>query len=177
MVAGGAGRRRSSRGAVHHRGICPRVVRQRGFTLVELVMVLVVAAVLAVFAAPRLLGLSDFNARGFHDETAALLRYARKSAIAQRRPVCVVFVAAGASLRIDSDRDTATGTLGCEADLSGPGGDTPAHITARGSVQYATLPATIVFDGLGSPAAGATIQVTGAARALTVEATTGYVHD
>ena len=64
---------------------------QRGFTLIELVMVLVLAGVLAVFAAPRLFSTGDFNARGFQDETLSLLRYAQKAAIAQRRTVCVTF--------------------------------------------------------------------------------------
>jgi len=150
---------------------------RRGFTLVELVMVIVVAAVLAVVAAPRLFGISGFDARGFHDETAALLRYAQKTAIAQRRPVCVVFGAASASLRIDADRTAGTGADGCEADLAGPRGESPGGVTARGAVAYAGTPSTVVFDGLGSPGAGATIQVTGASRSITVEAATGYVHE
>lgn len=66
-------------------------VRQRGFTLIELIMVMVMLGVLAVFAAPRIFNSDDFYARGFHDETLALLRYAQKTAIAQRRTVCVTF--------------------------------------------------------------------------------------
>lgn len=142
-----------------------------------MVLVMVVAGVLAVFVAPRLVGINDFNARGFHDETLALLRYAQKSAVAQRRPVCVSFIATGASLSIDADRSAATGTLGCEADLTGARGERPAAVLARGPVQYTSVPAPVVFDGLGRPSAGATIQVGGAARQVTVEAVTGYVHD
>ena len=92
----------------------------RGFTLVELVITLVLLSALAVFVAPRLSGVSDFQARGFHDETLALLRHAQKSAIAQRRTVCVLFAANSASLRLDADRNAASGTDGCEADLTGP---------------------------------------------------------
>jgi len=40
-------------------------------------MVIVMMGVLAVFAAPRLFDSTDFYARGFHDETMALLRYAQ----------------------------------------------------------------------------------------------------
>ena len=181
MIAAGAGGSRSSHLAASVGAVSPLDrgpgVCQCGFTLVELIIVLVLGAVLAVFAAPRLTGLGDFNARGFHDETMSLLRYAQKAAIAQRRPVCVVFGAAGAVLRMDSDRNAASGTSGCEADATGPRGDTPGSIAARGGVQYQAVPATVVFDGLGAPAAGATIQVNGNARQVTVEATTGYVHD
>jgi len=130
-----------------------------------------------VFVAPRLSGIGDFNARGFHDETLALLRHAHKSAVAQRRPVCVVFTANSATLRIDADRDSGTGTSGCEADLAGPRGETPAGTAARGSVQYASTPPTLVFDAQGRPSAGLSAQVSGASRQIIVEAGTGYVHD
>ena len=44
---------------------------QRGFTLIELVMVSILVGVLAVFVAPRLLDTRDIHARGLHDETLA----------------------------------------------------------------------------------------------------------
>src|SRR5665647_363876 len=75
---------------------------QRGFTLIELIMVMVMLGVLAVFAAPRIFNSDDFYARGFHDETLALLRYAQKTAIAQRRTVCVSFAPKEVSLTIAS---------------------------------------------------------------------------
>jgi prepilin-type N-terminal cleavage/methylation domain-containing protein len=37
----------------------------KGFTLIEMIMVIVILGVLAVFVAPRMLGTSDFYARGF----------------------------------------------------------------------------------------------------------------
>ena len=149
----------------------------RGFTLIELIMVLVLVSALAVFVAPRLSGISDFNARGFHDETLSLLRHAHKSAIAQRRPVCVAFTPNGASLQVDADRDAGTGSNGCETDLAGPRGETPARITARGAVQFTSTPPTLVFDAQGRPSAAWVAQVAGASRQITVEAGTGYVHD
>ena len=51
-----------------------RSLGQLGFTLIELVMVIAMLGVLAVFAAPRMFNSGDFYARGFHDETLALLR-------------------------------------------------------------------------------------------------------
>ena len=153
------------------------VPSQRGFTLIELVMVLLLTGILAVVVGPSLLTTNTFDARGFHDETLALLRYAHKSAIAQRRLVCVRFGANAASLSIDADRNAATGAGGCEAALTGPRGDTPGAITARGAVRYAAVPASISFDALGQPGAGQTIQVTGASNQITVEATTGYIHE
>ena len=148
-----------------------------GFTLIELVMTLALLGILAVVVGPRIFATDTFDARGFHDETLALLRFAHKSAIAQRRPVCVTFTSSSARLGIDADRNSATGSAGCEANLSGPRGDTPGTVTARGSVQYAAVPASIVIDGLGQPAAGQTIQVNGVNKSITLEAATGYVHE
>jgi prepilin-type N-terminal cleavage/methylation domain-containing protein len=72
-----------------------RHLGQRGFTLIELVMVLVVVGALAVFAVPRMLDLNAWRLRAFADEmqstTAAMLRLA----LAQRKPIMATFSTAG----------------------------------------------------------------------------------
>ncbi|HZW22007.1 type II secretion system protein, partial [Noviherbaspirillum sp.] len=65
--------------------------RRGGFTLTELIVTLVILGILAIAIVPRFLDRSTFDSRGFHDETLAILRYAQKTAIAQRRNVCVAF--------------------------------------------------------------------------------------
>src|ERR1035437_3175100 len=107
---------------------------QRGFTLIELIMVMVMLGVLAVFAAPRIFNSDDFYARGFHDETLGLLRYAQKAAIAQRRTVCVVFAAGSATLSIASNAPTAstpTPTCSPSSSLIGPRGESSASIDRK----------------------------------------------
>jgi MSHA pilin protein MshC len=163
----------------------PGGVSARGFTLIELIMVIVMLGVLAVFAAPRLFNSSDFYARGFHDETLALLRYAQKTAIAQRRTVCVAFTSSSATLSIATNAATST----CDMPLSGPSQNCTAGtpvgakgcITARSGVLFSPNPSSLSFDGLGQPSAGQTIQVSTASGAagnpIVVEAQTGYVHD
>lgn len=160
---------------------------QRGFTLVELIMVIIILGVLAAVAAPRLLNTSDFNARGFHDETLSLLRYAQKSAIAQRRTVCVAFTDTSMSLTMAPAAPTAAiATPTCSASpatLVGPVGGN-AVVTARSGVAFGTVPTDFNFDGLGQPITSAgvlmatqTIQVANSAKAIQVEATTGYVYE
>lgn len=161
---------------------------QAGFTLIELIMVITLLGVLAVFAAPRIFNGGDFYARGFHDETLALLRYAQKTAIAQRRTVCVAFsqpAPASATLSIASV--AASGA--CDRSLTGPnqtctGGPygLSGCITARSGVSYRESPATLSFDGLGQPTATSlTVQVENSGVAIsqtvTIEPVTGYVHD
>ncbi|OIP16406.1 MAG: hypothetical protein AUK51_10640 [Comamonadaceae bacterium CG2_30_59_20] len=151
----------------------------RGFTLIELIMVIVILGVLAVVAVPRIFSSNDFYARGFHDETLALLRYAQKAAVAQRRTVCVAF--ASGSVTLTMAANPATVDCATAATLTGPNGS--PTVTARSGVSFSGTPSNFNFNGLGQPmdASGApvatqTIQITGAADVI-VEAQTGYVHD
>lgn len=139
----------------------------RGFTLIELIMVIVILGVLAVFVAPRL-NTDDFNARGFHDETLALLRFAQKTAIAQRRVVCVALNANGVALTMDTSVPP-DGT--CDAAPALP--NTPR----RGQGLVGSV-AAFQFTPLGSTNQAAAVVITIAnSTAIRVEADTGYVHD
>jgi MSHA pilin protein MshC len=167
------------------RSNCPKRLRRQGlsgFTLIELIMVIVMLGVLAVVAAPKIFNSNDFNARGFHDETLALLRYAQKAAIAQRRTVCVSFPT---DHSVSLTMASAPATFDCATSvvLRGPTSDA-ASITAKSGVTYSAVPGAFNFDALGQPitAAGVaratqTIQVNNAAKSITVETVTGYVHE
>lgn len=160
--------------------------RQPGFTLVELVVVLIVLGILAAAVAPRFFGSHGFEERGFYDETIAALRYAQKSAISHRRLVCVDFTAQSVRLRIAANNPA----VACNTDLAAPAGDDTSTFpnivdaSAAGNTKYrnATItffpvPASITFNPLGEPIEGrATIQVKNFSSAITVEAVTGYVH-
>jgi MSHA pilin protein MshC len=75
---------------------------QFGFTIVELIVMIVIIGIIAVLALPRFADRSDFQARGFQDETRSLLRYAQKAAVAQRRNVCVTLGGTGVTMTIDN---------------------------------------------------------------------------
>lgn len=64
--------------------------RSRGFTLVELVTIMIIVGILAVFAIPRM-DTAGYHAAQFHDQTVAALRFAQKTAVSHRRLVCVSF--------------------------------------------------------------------------------------
>ena len=160
-----------------------------GFTLVELVMVIVILGVLAVFVAPRLVDKQDLYAKGFHDETLAYLRYAQKTAIAQRRTVCVNFATNSLTLKAALNAPTGAAVSSdcatAAASFVGPKGESPPFLSAKGSVVYSPNPTALNFNGLGQPTTSAgvvlttrsTLQVQGAPNTITVEAATGYVHD
>ena len=158
---------------------------QSGFTILELIAVIAILGVLSVIIMPIASNVSGkaFYARGFHDETLALLRFGQKAAIAQRRAVCVNF---SGKTSVTLKGAVTAATLYCEHDLQGPksGSNTGASITAMSGVAYTTTPQNFNFDGLGQPvdALGAlvgiqTIQVGNAAKMITVEPVTGYTHD
>ncbi len=71
--------------------------RQRGFTLIELVMVMIVVGVLAVFAVPRMLDLTTWRLRAFADEMQSTTAAMQRLALAQRKPVIATFSTTPAS--------------------------------------------------------------------------------
>lgn len=148
---------------------------QRGFTLIELVLVLVLLGILAIFIAPKFSDPSVFTARGFHDETLAILRYAQKTAIAQRRAVCVTLPSTGVTLRLFADNPApatcAAATLAQAPALAPP-------FTPSGGTGLAATPSAFQFTPLGSTDQSSAIAITITnSTAITVEASTGYVHD
>jgi MSHA pilin protein MshC len=159
-----------------------------GFTLVELVMVIVLLGVLSVYAVPRMINTGDFFARGFHDQSMAYLRYAQKTAIAQRRTVCVNLSANAISLRIAgaagiNNCDPASPPAPSGTALRGPAGE--AGLSARSGVAFSSTLTSFNFDGLGQPVNASTgaaaptqvLQVANVTPSITIEAGTGYVHD
>ena len=77
----------------------PRVqsARARGYTLIELVIVMAVVAILAVYVAPRFWTQQSFSDRGYADELAAALRAAQKAAVISGCPAELILTAAGYS--------------------------------------------------------------------------------
>ena len=157
---------------------------RRGFTIIELIVVILIAGIMGVAVMSRFSDRGVFEGRGFLDETQALLRYGQKAAIAQRRTVCVRFSANQAWLTMRSAAgDTACGTHAAPGDgaptgetlLTGPNGVAPFTVTAGTSSGFSPTPAVFYFDAVGRPSAGQTIVVLGGGT-VTVEAETGYVH-
>lgn len=134
-----------------------------GFTLVELVMTMIVVGILAVAVLPRFVDVGVFEARGFRDETLSLLRYAQKSAVAQRRTVCVAVNTTGITLTIDT---TPVPDGICDGPLILPA-------TPRGGSGLAGTGFNFLASGASSGAGTLTLTVTGAAD-IKVDAATGY---
>lgn len=142
-----------------------------GFTLVELVVVMIVVSILAVIALPRF-NTRTFDSVGFYEEVQASVRYAQKEAIAKRRTVCLDF---GANY-LEVKFAPAAGSFSCTADLVSPRGVTPFRVTAGSGINFSAA-VDFSYDPLGRPSTGQSIVIAGdGTRSFTVEAETGYVH-
>jgi MSHA pilin protein MshC len=145
-------------------------IGQGGFSLIELIMVMVIVGILAVVVAPRFFDANVFKSRGFADQIQSALRYAQKEAVAQHRMVCVALASTSLSLTIANTSAAVT----CTPSLLLPAGG--SSITAPSGVTMTFTSANFTFDALGRTAAAQTITISGATNSIIVEAETGYVH-
>jgi MSHA pilin protein MshC len=150
---------------------------QRGFTLVELIMVMVIVGILAAVIAPRFFDVNVFKSRGFADQVQASLRYAQKEAIAQHRNVCVAMTPSDITLTIASLSGAAST---CDTNLALPTGGNFISAPPGSGITLSSLPVappvSFNFDALGRTAVQQTITISGATNNIVVEAETGYVH-
>ncbi len=156
--------------------------RRQGFSLIELVVVIVISGILSAFIIPRL-NLSSFEQSGFFSQALATVRHGQKTAIASG---CIVIV------NIDGS--------GCTLDWSGgPAGTTCPAFTvapdiinvASGGTDFCTnssaeaVPTggSFRFDHIGRPLDNSDTILNTAqdivigSRTIRVEAETGYPHE
>lgn len=155
-----------------------------GFTMIELIAIILLVGILAAVALPRFTLLQGFDEIGYRDKVKATLEYARKAAVAQRRYSCVDLVGNDLLVTIDLNVPESYSPGTCPANaLSLPAidpGCSPAvanKICAPSGVTLASATDPLTFSPLGKPSSAATYTVTGgSAHTITVEAETGYVH-
>lgn len=144
------------------------MTRSAGFSLIELVVTMVIVAILAAIAIPRLTS-SETSATWYHEQITAAVRFAQRQAVAQRRAVYVC-VAAG-----DLSISYAPGCGDAAPQSKAAVIDIPRKFSAPAGVSLSSAPASFSFNSLGqpSPITGATVTVTG--HSIVVTAETGYV--
>jgi MSHA pilin protein MshC len=140
------------------------MTRERGFSLIELVVILVMAGILAAVVIPRF-NQPEIEASWFQEQVKAALRYAQRQAVAQRRTVYVLVTPSTLELCY-----SATSPCPLADEVGDFATSNQYRITAPSGVALSAL--TFSFNALGQPSAGAPFVV----GTATVERETGYVH-
>ena len=159
----------------------PAPFRQLGFTLVELVLVLVLLAVLSVVAIPSLSGGDGLKSHAFGEQVRATLRFAQKTAVSHRRLVCATFSASSVTLSVAS----AFPASACNTAMPSPTGAAAYASSSSSTISITpSLPTTAMYfqpsGNVTSDGAGATIVTpvlaVSDARSITIYGDTGYVN-
>jgi MSHA pilin protein MshC len=145
-----------------------------GFTLFELVIVIVLLSILSVFALSSLFDQDEFAARGFFDDTVNAVRFAQKLAISTGCEVRVATSVSGYQL-LQSSTCTAS-------DFANPvvnpanRGNNYQNLNIPGGFSLSPT-TTVTFNALGIPGSDSTITLSGAATSysFTVSGQTGLV--
>ncbi len=151
--------------------------RQRGFTVVELVVVILLIGILSANTIPRFFSLNQFDEMGFADAVLSATRYAQKLALASRCDTRVRVHPGGYELR---QRATSC-TLGSFTRSVARAGGTVWDDPVPSGVTVGVL--DVYFDAQGRPRDASSGTLYGSAqsvsvgtRTITIEPTTGYVH-
>lgn len=168
-----------------------RFTGDAGFTITELVVVIAIIGALAAVAIPRMLGKEGFESRGFYDQVTSVVRFAQKTAIAQRRDVfvsisssrvaaCYVDATCGSRVvaPVTLPKSTDLAKTNCADDLTWLCAGVPSA-----GISISPAPTSFSFDALGRSSLGSALVVSvtsnapgEGARTLTIEVETGYVH-
>lgn len=117
------------------------MVEQRGFTIVELIMVIVIIGIISAVALPRFFDRKTFDERFYFEEVLSSVRYAQKLAVASGCYIQVQVSASGAALSYSND-------CGDE----GAGETVPGDYAVANPQQVrkvGSAPFTVVFNSLG----------------------------
>jgi MSHA pilin protein MshC len=123
-----------------------RASNNRGFTIVELVVVIVILGIISAVAAPRFFDLQGYKEIAFKDELVSALRFAQKRAVASGEVVEVVVDPGERDffLQYDDNNDTP---------VNHPAGDkyrfSEVHQDEEPPTSFILKDETIIFDALG----------------------------
>lgn len=149
-----------------------------GFTIIELIIVIVIIGIVTAVIAPRFFKLQTFEERGYYDEVMSAIRYAHKTAMATSCDYKVSVTSTGYEITKRSNcsngvfqhfTNPATGSGNYTA-------NTPSGLGVTGSLDF-------YYDNKGQPYNLAGIEITLissidiGSRTIKVEPYTGFVHN
>lgn len=153
-----------------------------GFTMIELIVVIVIMAIMASFAAPRFFSNGDIEGPGFAQELASAARYAQKLAVTSGCPVRITVSTTGYYLtQPQSAPGASCDTSFTRAVLSPASGEAYSGTAPAGVSIGGVVPITVQFNARGVPestagtelASNAAVSIAG--LSIVITAHSGYV--
>lgn len=153
--------------------------RAAGYTVIELIVVMVLLGILSVSAMPYLGTATGMRDDAWRDQVVTALWHARSTAVTHRRVVCVSFSATGVSLTMARSNPASA----CELSVPAPDGGSTFARSANSAAATSVSPAGILYfqpggrvtTALGGgTAAQWTISLQGVAP-VRIEGATGHV--
>ncbi len=158
-------------------GSCPILGSRpaRGFTLIELVLVIVIGGILASVSGSYFFSQPAFSQRAYVEQLGSALRLAQKAAVASDCPCRVTISASSYSVALQAasgntcnPNDTTWSTPLTGIDGQTIAGTAPAGVTASPT-------GTIVFSGSGVPSSYSATTFNVGSDTLTLDPITGYI--
>lgn len=151
--------------------------RQTGFTLVELVMVIVVLGILSATALPKFFEKNTFAERAFFDDTLNAVRYAQKLAVATGCNVKVSISSNSYTLMRQGNASSSScpGGISYSLAVPHPGTGATSYSGSESGITLSSSVSSFIFNSLGSVSTDATLTINGS-RTISVIAETGFVY-
>lgn len=140
----------------------PTSYKITGFTLVELIVVILIIGILSISIAPRFFTVSSYENRKASDELLTALRYTQQIAMAR-----------GGDIQLNLQSDNYTIELTDGTDLRSPNGQ--SYPIFFDGVTTST-PIIIVYDGLGNRIPDNQLDINIGDQTIRIEQGTGYAH-
>lgn len=151
--------------------------KQTGFTLVELIMVIVMLAILSATALPKFFEKNSFAEHAFFADTLNAVRYAQKLAVATG--CSVKFSISSDSYRLNRQGDLSS--ISCSGGstyslaVPHPSSGTSDYSGSESGITLTSSPASFIFSPLGTVSADAIVTVNGS-KTINVISATGFVY-
>jgi len=144
---------------------------QLGFTIIELVMVMVLLGTLSATAMPKFFSRNSYAERALFDDAFHAASYAQKLAIATGCPVQFSI----SSNRYTLNRSTSCNNANYTLDAPHPSSGTSDFSGSESGVSLSASTSPIIFYALGNTSTNTTITV--ASKCFKIVADTGYVYE
>ena len=143
-----------------------RFFSYKGFTLVELVLVILLLSIISAIAIPKFFSTNDYQVRAAYDETVNAVRYAQKLAVASGCDVQVQLTTSGYALQQRASSCNSGDFVNISAQH-------PFSTTSFADVTISSPSSSFIFDTMGRSSSSVTVTI--GSYSFSIVSETGYV--